>query len=186
VGGDPSYVQYRLLCLSTEIADWQQCFEESAYPVVLNWTLLDSVSNNLSTQHLTFLISNSANVNYSRPTWYAGPDTPLRLVVEAGNVENVRLLLNYGANILLETDPSGPSLKYISKLDYIGTTPLVQFKRISEIAISCSHLELAGMLEKIENEEVAKRNICISPITGELSHYTSESTLTFYSYRDAI
>jgi hypothetical protein len=69
--------------------------------MALDWMLLDSVVRRLSVQNLTFLIANRADVNYCHYYSFGLHDTPLTLAAERGTIKHIHLLLDSGADILL-------------------------------------------------------------------------------------
>jgi len=157
-GANSSYTQYRLMGLSTKIMDWQQYIEEGVDALALSWVLLDSIVLRLSAEHLIFLISNGADVNYSIRLYNGDIETPLVLATTwCGNdyLEMVvRLLLSHGADILLHiNDPK----------DINGS------ERISQRASYTASRQLVEMLEELEKEEISRRNIHIVPSAGELN-----------------
>jgi hypothetical protein len=157
-GANPSYIKYRLMDLSTKITYWQHYIEEGVDTLALSWVLLNSIVRRLSAEHLIFLISNGADVNYSMRLYNGDIETPLVLATTwCGNeyLEMVvRLLLCHGADILLHiNDPK----------DINGS------ERISQRASYTASRQLVEMLEELEKEEISRRNIHIVPSAGELN-----------------
>lgn len=100
-----------------EISVWQRYVDNGVDPVVLNWVLVQILPHDRvhrfgdvrsTTDHLEFLLHNGADVNYIAPYLICChiPRTPIGLAVRHRELENVRFLLQRGANILLDVEGS--------------------------------------------------------------------------------
>jgi len=140
-------------------------------------------------EHMLPLIRKGADVNYVSedcPFFHeledgSLPRTPLGAAVYSGRIMAVVLLLDHGADILLDTDRCSLSKVAFSRAK---TRSDCQGSQYSEY--QC-YMDLAEMLEKIETEERAKRNFLACTSTGTCIYlhlyYHSPPNLTDCSNR---
>jgi hypothetical protein len=189
-GADSLYIQYRLMSMSTDITDWQQSLDEGVDVACLNWALMYALKKTLSTEHLKFLVSNGADVNYRLYSLYRNwgiLDSPLRQAALVGNTHGVCFLLDHGVDVLLATPNLSPASNNASAdtgtKSAFEATPRTRYSySLSETARDRGHQRLAEKLEGIEQEEMTKRGVIRLPPAGELFfHCAEELSLTAHS-----
>jgi len=100
-----------------EISVWQRYVDDGVDPVVLNWILVQILPHDrvhrfgdvrFTTDHFEFLLHNGADVNYVALHLICChiPRTPIGFAVGHGEIDNVRFLLQRGANIWLDVEGS--------------------------------------------------------------------------------
>jgi hypothetical protein len=148
---------------------------------------MDAIQKHLSTEHLAFLVSNGADVNYSLQ-WgqYGTLHSPLMQAASSGNTHAVFFLLDHGADILLGTPNLSPAFADASAdagtHSAFEATPRNEFFQcVSEAARDSGHQRLAEKLEGIEQEEMTKRGVIRLPPASELFYFARELPLPAHS-----
>jgi hypothetical protein len=135
-----------------------------------------ALKKNLSAEHLTFLVSNGADVNYRLYCSYLSfrdiLDSPLSQAALGGNTQGVCFLLDHGADVLLATPNLSPAFADTTadagtRSAFEATPRTRYFQCLSDTAGSWGHPSLAEKLGGIEQEEMTKRGVIRLPPASE-------------------